>query len=56
MNLSSPTNDNAPQSAAHDANHNFHGASIINEQGQEIPITEPMIQQAFNTLLTSPYS
>ena len=24
----------------------FHGASIINEQGEEIPITESMVQQA----------
>jgi hypothetical protein len=25
----------------------FHGASIINEYGEEIPITESMVQQAF---------
>lgn len=24
----------------------FHGASIINEQGEEVPITEAMVQQA----------
>ena len=24
----------------------FHGASIINEQGKEVPITEAMVQQA----------
>lgn len=24
----------------------FHGASIINERGEEIPITEAMVQQA----------
>lgn len=26
----------------------FHGASIINEQGEEIPITENMVQNAMN--------
>jgi hypothetical protein len=29
---------------------NFHGAAIIDEQGREIPITEAMIQQAFQRL------
>lgn len=28
----------------------FHGAAIIDEQGREIPITEAMIQQAFQRL------
>jgi len=29
---------------------NFHGGAIIDEQGREIPITEAMIQQAFQHL------
>ncbi|WP_455209641.1 PA1571 family protein [Kaarinaea lacus] len=29
----------------------FHGASIINEQGKEIPITEAMVQQACKTYI-----
>ncbi|WP_366144924.1 PA1571 family protein [Alcanivorax sp.] len=29
---------------------NFHGGAIIDEQGREIPITEAMIQQAFQRL------
>lgn len=28
----------------------FHGAAIIDERGQEIPITEDMIQRAFQEL------
>ena len=28
----------------------FHGGAIIDEQGREIPITEAMIQQAFQRL------
>jgi hypothetical protein len=28
----------------------FHGGAIIDEQGREIPITEAMIQQAFQHL------
>lgn len=28
----------------------FHGAAIIDAQGREIPITEAMIQQAFQRL------
>ena len=31
--------------------HNFHGASIIDENGKEIPITEPMVQSACNKLV-----
>ena len=30
---------------------NFHGASIIDESGREIPITEQMLQQAFRELI-----
>jgi hypothetical protein len=29
---------------------NFNGAAIINEQGEEIPITEEMVQTACETL------
>ncbi|MEH6782695.1 MAG: PA1571 family protein [Alcanivorax jadensis] len=29
---------------------NFHGGAIIDEQGREVPITEAMIQQAFQRL------
>ncbi|MFV2055576.1 MAG: PA1571 family protein [Thiohalomonadales bacterium] len=30
----------------------FHGASIVAEDGSEIPITEQMLQQAFTTLIS----
>ena len=30
---------------------NFHGACIVTESGQEIPITEQMLQKAFNELI-----
>ncbi len=33
----------------------FHGAAIIDEHGREIPITEAMIQQAFQRLENSWY-
>lgn len=29
----------------------LHGAAIINERGQEVPITEKMIQRAFRKLI-----
>jgi len=35
---------------------NFHGAAIIDEQGREVPITEAMIQQAFQRLEKSSQS
>lgn len=35
------------------ANHQFHGAAIIDAEGREIPITEDMIQQAFNKLISA---
>lgn len=30
---------------------NLHGAAIINERGEEVPITEKMIQRAFRKLI-----
>ena len=32
--------------AAEQAKLDFHGASVINEEGEEIPITETMVQRA----------
>ncbi|PCJ39745.1 MAG: hypothetical protein COA99_10025 [Moraxellaceae bacterium] len=33
--------------------HRFHGAALIDDLGNETPITESMIQQACNTLTVS---
>jgi hypothetical protein len=41
-----PTRRNRQTTAAALPGIDFHGASIINEQGEEIPITESMVQQA----------
>ena len=32
---------------------NFYGASIITSSGEEIPITEKMLQQSFHKLITA---
>jgi len=32
---------------------NFHGACIVTESGEEIPITEQMLQKAFNDLISA---
>ena len=31
----------------------FHGASIISDSGEEIPITENMLQQSFQDLISA---
>ena len=36
---------------ANPAGIDFHGASVINEHGEEVPITESMIQNACNTYI-----
>ena len=36
----------SPAAAVQPPEIDFHGASIINERGEEIPITEKMVQQA----------
>ena len=44
--LHKPTRRDSQTAAEAVPSIDFHGASIINEQGEEIPITESMVRQA----------
>jgi len=35
----------------HSNSNNFHGACIVTESGEEIPITEQMLQKTFDDLI-----
>ena len=45
------TKNKTRSSHKHDQSPDFHGASIIDERGREIPITESMVRKACNDLI-----
>ena len=44
-------NNHSQKSNTQDANEHMHGAAVIDDKGNETPITEEMIQQALKNIL-----